>query len=83
MGEGLSRNVEDVGSTLWERRRVEVSVKVSMLGCLKGGRLCVLVLIGCVSGSCCGLIEHKLGGSKQHELRSSTRKDDDDWGTWW
>lgn len=83
MGEGLSRNVEDGGSTIWERRRVEVSVEVSMLGCLKGCRVCVLVLIGSVPGSFGGLIEHKLGGSEQHELRSSAREDDDDWGTWW
>lgn len=83
MGERFSRNVEDGGSTLRERRGVEVSVKVSMLGCLKGGRFCVFVLIGSVSGSFCGLIEHKLGGGERHELRSSTRKDDDDWGTWW
>jgi hypothetical protein len=73
MNERLSGNVEEMYPTLWDGRRVAVLVKFSMLGCLKGGGLCVLVLIGCVSGSFCGLIEHKLGGGEEHELRSSTR----------
>jgi len=73
MSKGLPGNIEEGRSTLWERQRVVVPVKVSMLDCLKGGGFCVLVLIGGVFGSFCGLIEHKLGGSGEHELRSSTR----------
>lgn len=73
MSERLSRNVEEWGSTLWKRRRVAVLVMVSILGSLKGRRFRVLVLIGGVSESFCGLIEHKLGGGEEHELRSSTR----------
>ena len=73
MNEGLSGNVEEMYPTLWERRRVAVPVKVSMLGCWKGGGFRVLVLIGYVSESFCGLIEHKLGRGEEHGLRSSTR----------
>ena len=73
MDERLSGNIEEMYPAPWERRRVAVPVKVSMLGCLKGDGFRVLVLIGCVSGGFCGLIEHKLGGGEEHELRSSTR----------
>jgi len=79
MSERLSGNIEEGRSTLWERRRVAVPVKVSMLDCLKGGGFRVLVLIECVFGSFRGLIEHKLGGGGEHELQSSTRWDDDEW----
>lgn len=73
MSERLSGNVEEGCPALWERRRIAVPVKVSMLGCLRRGVFRVLVLIEGVSGSFCGLIEHKLGGGEEHELRPSTR----------
>ena len=82
MKERLPGNVEEMYPALWERRRVAVPVKVSMLGCLEGGGFRVFVLIGCGSGSFCRLIGHKLGGGEEHELRSSTRWDDDDLERW-
>lgn len=68
VGEGLSREVEEECPAFWKRRRDAVLKKVSILGCSKGGRCRVLVLMRCVSGSCCGLIEHKLGEGKEHKL---------------
>lgn len=59
--------------TLWERRRDVGLVTVSMLGSLKGGGFRGLFLIECFSGDFRVLIEHKLGGSEKHEVRSSTR----------
>lgn len=73
VSERLSGNVQEGCSALWERRRVAVPVKVSMLSCLKGDGFRVFVLIEGVSESFCGLIEHKLGRGEEHELRSSTR----------
>jgi hypothetical protein len=73
VSERLSGNAEERCSALWERRRVAVRVKVSMLGCLKGGGFRVLVLIEDVSESFCGLIEHKLGRGEGHKLGPPTR----------
>ena len=73
VGERLSGNTEERCSGPWERRRVAVLVKDSMLGCLEGAGFRVVVLIESFSVRLCGLIEHKLGGGEEHELRSSTR----------
>lgn len=78
MSERLPGNTEEGCSTLWERRRVAVPVKVSMLGCLECGGFGLVVLVESVSGNLCGLVEHKLRGGEEHELRSSTHRDGDD-----
>ena len=73
VSERFFRNAEEGCSTLWERRRVEVLVTVSMLGGLESCRFRVVFLIRSFSGSFCRLIEHKLGEGEKLELRSSTR----------
>lgn len=72
VSERLSGNTEEGRPTLWERRRIAVPVKDSMLGWLKRGGFRAVVLIGGVSGNFCGLIKHKLEGGEEHELRPST-----------
>ena len=77
MGERLPGNAEEGRSTLWEGRRVVILV-VSMLGCLECDGFRAVVLIESVSGNLCGLVEHKLGESEEHELGPPTPRDDDD-----
>jgi len=48
-----------------------------MLGWLECGGFRAVVVIESVSGNLCGLIEHKLGESEEHELQPPTPWDDD------